>query len=136
MFHCREFPSQAYDSVTGAFVNDTRLLLTSDMRVECTSPSAIGWIVALGIPMLVVFTIGIPATLLWLLYKQVGKPVRQSMARDRHTHEAQSLSVVHHLSQLPFSVRYTLGFLYSTCTLPCRGNAAVDNRWQITECPP
>ena len=116
MFHCREFRSQVYDSATGAFVNDTRVLLTSDMTVECTSSSYIAWIIALGVPMMVVFTIGIPTTLCWLLYHQVGKPVGREMKAHSAQSQKQVLSLRYHLSQLPADVCNTLGFLYSTCT--------------------
>ena len=98
MFHCRSLTSQTFDEVSGRFANDTRLLLVSDMRIECSSPQAVTWMLVLGLPMIVVFMLGIPAVLFWLLRTRVGPKGDPSL-----------------------NARHTLGFLYATCASRRRG---------------
>lgn len=97
MFHCRAFTSEMFDPATHSYYNDTRLLLTEDLRVSCTSTGALAWMTLLGVPMVVVFMFGIPVVLFVVLHRNVGQPRVVSQ-----------------------SAKHTLSFLYATCTSDSR----------------
>ena len=97
MFHCRTFTSEVFDATTGTFASSTRRLLVSDMRVDCDAGSTIAWMALLGAPMVLCLALGIPTLLAALLWRRVGKP---------HSHGRKPAT----------AARFTLGFLYGTCT--------------------
>ncbi len=50
-------------------VGDGDYYLTQDMSIRCYTPEHVSWMIALGIPMMAVYVVGIPAVILYLLNK-------------------------------------------------------------------
>ena len=75
--------------------SDRRLF--SDMTVRCADPQSLQWILGVGVPMLVVFVVGVPLVLLVIL--------RRNFSEGECSKES----------------RLTYGFLFAECTSGCRG---------------
>jgi hypothetical protein len=54
-------------------VGDDDFYLTQDMQIRCYTPEHIAWMITLGIPMLVVYVVGIPFFVFYLLHKHQRK---------------------------------------------------------------
>ena len=138
MFHCTAYTTETYNASTGAFEANRYWLLSSDPRVDCNDADAQTWMLYLGVPMLVIFVVGIPVVLWIVLYANVGRKVmkgwrqerkEQAMARaaakkagkPRPTFPAKDNQF--YMKHLPQGSKVKLGFLFATCAL--RASACV-----------